>query len=123
MKINHDLLLILFRCKACGYPAAAGVLYQGRAQVSEFVTKTFDPICLNCGMHGKRAGAEMESHAWAAWTSESDLENKREEPQSHEDREAQKLVTRIEKTLASEEADREAETKRTLDDYGKKVGS
>jgi hypothetical protein len=59
----------------------------------------------------------MESHAWAAWTSES------EDPQSHKDREAQKLVTRMEKTLASEEADREAETKRTLDDYGKKVGS
>jgi hypothetical protein len=117
MKINHDLLLALFRCGACGYPAAAGVLYQGRAQTSEFVTKTFDPICLNCGTRGKRAGAEMESHAWAAWKSEG------EDHQSHEGREAQKLVTRMEKTPASEEADREAETKRTLDDYGKKVGS
>jgi hypothetical protein len=51
------------------------------------------------------------------------MENKTERPQSHEDREAQKLVTRIEKTLASEKADRAAEIKRTLDDYGKKVGS
>jgi hypothetical protein len=123
MKINHDLLLALFRCGACGYPAAAGVLYQGRAHVSEFVTKTFDPICLNCGTQGRRAGAEMESHAWAAWTSETDMENKREDPQSHEDHEAQTLVKRIEKTQASQEGARQAETKRTLDDYGKKVGS
>jgi hypothetical protein len=51
------------------------------------------------------------------------MENTRERPQSHEDREAQKLVKRIETTQASQEAAREAETKRTLDDYRKKVGS
>jgi flagellar biosynthesis regulator FlaF len=51
------------------------------------------------------------------------METKREPIQSHEDREAQKLVKRIEKTQASQEAAREAETKRTLDDYGRKVGS
>jgi hypothetical protein len=51
------------------------------------------------------------------------MENKWERPQSHDDREAQKLVRRIEKRQASQEATREAETKRTLDDYGKKVGS
>jgi hypothetical protein len=51
------------------------------------------------------------------------MENKQESPQSHEQREAQTLVNRIEKTLASQEAAREAETKRTLDDYAKKVGS
>jgi hypothetical protein len=50
------------------------------------------------------------------------MENQRER-QSHEDREAQRLVKRIEKTQASQEAAREAETKRTLDDYGRKVGS
>jgi hypothetical protein len=50
------------------------------------------------------------------------MDNETERPQSHEDRAAQTLVKRIEK-LASEEADRAAETKRTLDDYGKKVGS
>lgn len=50
------------------------------------------------------------------------MENK--EYQSHEDREAQTLVDRIEKKVeASEEIARQAETKRTLDDYGKKVGS
>jgi hypothetical protein len=51
------------------------------------------------------------------------MENNPEHPESHEEREAQKLVTRIEKTLASQEVAREAETKRTLDEYGKKVGS
>jgi hypothetical protein len=51
------------------------------------------------------------------------MENKQERPQSHEDREAQTLVTRIEERQASQEAAREADTKRTLDDYGKKVGS
>jgi hypothetical protein len=51
------------------------------------------------------------------------MENKRERPQSHEDREALVLMKRIEKTQASQEAAREADTKRTLDDYGKKVGS
>jgi hypothetical protein len=51
------------------------------------------------------------------------MENTRERPQWHEDREAQKLVKRIERTQASQEAAREAETKRTLDDYRKTVGS
>ena len=51
------------------------------------------------------------------------MENERERPQSHEEREAQTLVERIEKKQASQQAAREAETKRTLDDYGKKVGS
>ena len=46
----------------------------------------------------------------------------REGPQPHQEREAQTLVKRIEKQ-ASQEATREAETKRTLDDYRKKVGS
>jgi hypothetical protein len=51
------------------------------------------------------------------------MENKQERPQSHEDREVQKLVKRIKNTQASQEAARESDTKRTLDDYGKKVGS
>jgi hypothetical protein len=51
------------------------------------------------------------------------MENKREPTQSHEDRKAHTLMKRIEKTQASQEAAREEETKRTLDDYGKKVGS
>ena len=42
---------------------------------------------------------------------------------SHEDREAQTLVERIEKKVEASEAAKEAETKRTLDDYAKKVGS
>ena len=57
------------------------------------------------------------------------MENKLDRPQSHEEREVQTLVTRIEKQ-ASQEAAREAsyeareiETKRTLDDYGKTAGS
>ena len=45
-------------------------------------------------------------------------------PLSHEDREAQTLVERIEKRVeADAELTKLAETKRTLDDYGKKVGS
>jgi hypothetical protein len=51
------------------------------------------------------------------------MENNQERPESHEDRETQKLVKRIEQRQASQEAAREAETKRTLEDYGKKVGS
>jgi uncharacterized protein with PIN domain len=51
------------------------------------------------------------------------VENKQEHTESHEDREVQKLVKRIEETQASLEAAREAETKRTLDDYGRTVGS
>ena len=47
------------------------------------------------------------------------------ERQSHEDREAQTLAERCEKRVeASEEAAaKRAETKRTLDDYARKVGS
>jgi hypothetical protein len=44
------------------------------------------------------------------------MENKQERPQFHEERKAQKLLKRIEKQA------READAKRTLDDYGKKVG-
>ena len=51
------------------------------------------------------------------------METKAERPQSSEDRETQKLVKRIEQRQASEEAAGEAETKRTLDDYAKKLGS
>jgi hypothetical protein len=47
-----------------------------------------------------------------------------ERPNSHEEREAQTVVERIEKKVeASQESARVAETKRTLDDYMKKVGS
>jgi hypothetical protein len=43
---------------------------------------------------------------------------------SHEVRETQTLVERIEKKVeASEKAAKQAETKRTLDDYARKVGS
>lgn len=51
------------------------------------------------------------------------MEDKQEYPGSHEDREAQKLVDRIEKKQASQEAAKADETKRTLDDYARKVGS
>ena len=51
------------------------------------------------------------------------MENERERPQSHEEREVQTLVNRIEKKQASQEAARQAETKRTLDDYREKVSS
>jgi hypothetical protein len=51
------------------------------------------------------------------------MENKQEPLQSHEDRESEKLVRRIEKQQASQEAARKTETKRTLEDYGKRVGS
>jgi hypothetical protein len=51
------------------------------------------------------------------------MENNKERSQSHEDREAQKLVNRIEKKQASQEAARAEDTKRTLDDYARKVGS
>jgi len=53
---------------------------------------------------------------------ESAMENKLDRPQSHEEREVQTLVKRIEKQ-ASQEAAREAETKRTFDDYRKTVDS
>jgi hypothetical protein len=51
------------------------------------------------------------------------MEEKQERGESHEDRESQKLVDRIEKKQASEEAARAEDTKRTLDDYARKVGS
>lgn len=51
------------------------------------------------------------------------MEAKQERFQSHEDREAQKLVRRTEKKKASQDAARETETKRTFEDYRKKVGS
>ena len=47
------------------------------------------------------------------------MENKLDHPQSHEEREVQTLVKRIEKQVSQESA-REAETKRTFDDYRKK---
>jgi hypothetical protein len=49
--------------------------------------------------------------------------NEQDLTQSHEDRKAHTLMKRIEETQASQEAAREKDTKRTLDDYGKKVGS
>ena len=51
------------------------------------------------------------------------METKQECRESHEDRESQKLVDRIEKKQASQEADRAEDTKRTLDDYARKLGS
>jgi hypothetical protein len=51
------------------------------------------------------------------------METKPEYRESHEDRESQKLVDRIEKKQASDEAARAEETKKTLDDYARKVGS
>jgi hypothetical protein len=53
---------------------------------------------------------------------ESVIENTLDRPQSDEEREVQTLVKRIEKQV-SQEAAREAETKRTVDDYRKQVGS
>jgi hypothetical protein len=51
------------------------------------------------------------------------VENKMQPTPSHEDRKAQTLMKRIEKTQSSQEAAKAAETTRTLADYGKKVGS
>lgn len=51
------------------------------------------------------------------------MENKQEHTESHEDGEVRKLVKRIEETQACLEAARDAETKRTPDDYRKAVGS
>jgi hypothetical protein len=50
------------------------------------------------------------------------MEKKQEYLDSHEDRESNKLVDRIEKK-ASDEVARAEDTKRTLDDYARKVGS
>jgi hypothetical protein len=49
------------------------------------------------------------------------MEKTRERTQSHEDREAQKLIKLVETKLASQEAARKAETKRSLDENGKKT--
>ena len=51
------------------------------------------------------------------------MEKKQEHRESHEDRESQKLVDRIEKKQASQETARAEDTKRMLDDYARKVGS
>jgi hypothetical protein len=51
------------------------------------------------------------------------MENTPEHPLFREDRKAQTLVKRIEKKQASQAAAREAETKGTLEEYGKRVGS
>ena len=51
------------------------------------------------------------------------MENKQEDTESHEDREVRNLMKRIEDRQAGLEAARDAETKRTLDDYSKTVGS
>jgi hypothetical protein len=64
----------------------------------------------------------VNHHNSFACLGESTMENNREHLESHEEREAQTLVERIEKKEASQEAAREAETKRTLDEYGKTVG-
>jgi hypothetical protein len=47
------------------------------------------------------------------WPGRIRMENNREYPQSHEEREVQTLVERIEKMEAYQEATSEAETKRT----------
>jgi hypothetical protein len=49
------------------------------------------------------------------------MENNREYPQSHEEREVQTLMERIGKKQSDQEAAREAETKRTPDDFRKTV--
>jgi hypothetical protein len=51
------------------------------------------------------------------------MEEKQANPGSHKEREAQKLVDRIEKKQASQEAAKAEDTKRTLDDYARKAGS
>ena len=60
------------------------------------------------------------------WPRSIQMENDQKH-QSHKQSEAETIVDRIEKkdaaNEAANEAARQAETKRTLDDYGKKVGS
>jgi len=51
------------------------------------------------------------------------MENNQEHRESHKDRESQTLVDRIKKEQASQEADRAEDTRKTLDDYARKVGS
>ena len=61
----------------------------------------------------------MVSNCWEV----AAMEDKREDTESHEDREVRKLMKRIEARQAGLEAARDAETKRTLDDYRRTVGS
>jgi hypothetical protein len=49
------------------------------------------------------------------------MENQQEQPESHEQRESQILVDRIEQ--ASEDAAKAEDTRKTLDDYARSVGS
>ena len=51
------------------------------------------------------------------------MEEKQDYRASREDHESQKLVDRIEKKQASQEAARAEDTKKTLDDYARRVGS
>jgi hypothetical protein len=51
------------------------------------------------------------------------MENKNDRPKSHDDREAQKLMKRIEEKQASQDVAKAVDTTSTLEDYGKKVGS
>ena len=51
------------------------------------------------------------------------MDDQRTDHESHEEREAQTLVDRIEKKQVSEEAAKTEDIKRTLDDYARKVGS
>jgi hypothetical protein len=51
------------------------------------------------------------------------MEDQHTDSESHEEREAQTLVDRIEKKQVSQEAAKTEETKRTLEDYARKVGS
>jgi hypothetical protein len=52
---------------------------------------------------------------------ESTIENKQKYPLSHEEREVQTLVQRIEEMEVTKEAAREAESKGTLNDFTKTV--
>jgi hypothetical protein len=65
----------------------------------------------------------VTAHHWFLITGGYSMQNQRQPIQSHEDREAQKLMKRIEETQASQNAAKAADTTRTLDDYRKKVGS
>ncbi len=51
------------------------------------------------------------------------MENEQKQAPSHEEREVQTLVERIEQMEVTREAAREAEAKRTIDDFRKTVQS
>jgi hypothetical protein len=51
------------------------------------------------------------------------MDKRQEDREAHEDRESQTLVDRIEKQTATQETAKAEETRRTLDDYARKVGS